>query len=486
MDQWFKDLFDIISSQKKANKIDLLLLELYSEFDILARNRDKDELIEIYNFIKDENPINTNDIVFNKDAFLILKKELMTRLILLNDLSVIDEEIERLIIDNNKKDIKDFHNLWRTNAFIYKYIEDKINDKDLLKKKAKKVEPKPIQEIYSEPIIEETKKEIIEEPSDIHKEAITEEKISLFKSTTPIKKPEPIIKETPKPKKILNHSDAMNLFFDLIARLNAEYDINLDIVKLKQQSNPKRGVYTAVKEYIDRTDINAVALLKMFNLFKEFNEEELIDYLADMSKTVRKVCTFNIGLLSEEYIDEKKKIIEFISENKSDYISLSLCEVILHEFIESKNYNDVVTHSLLKYSTKASLKVPKIIKAHEVSDCIEYFESSVYPKQSRKFDSKNINHLYLAMILSAYLGIYIEREYESDYSKSIKLIVEIANSMIALGNQNLEMIIRTLAKSYISKIYKSATISENYDSWWDRQKEDLNDAKLEAIMNLNE
>ena len=90
------------------------------------------------------------------------------------------------------------------------------------------------------------------------------------------------------------------------------------------------------------------------------------------------------------------------------------------------------------------------------------------------------------MVLAAYLGIYIEREYESDYTKSIKIIDEMANLMISLANDNLKVVIRTLAKYYVRKVYKTATSSDNYDNWWARQKDDLSDAKLEAIMNLNE
>ena len=61
--------------------MDLLLPELYSEFDILARNDNTDELTKIYQYINKKNPFQTIDKTYNKNANTILKKKSLNDLL---------------------------------------------------------------------------------------------------------------------------------------------------------------------------------------------------------------------------------------------------------------------------------------------------------------------------------------------------------------------------------------------------------------------
>ncbi|XFA99021.1 hypothetical protein ACAG96_00220 [Candidatus Izemoplasma sp. B36] len=503
MDQWFKDLFDIIKSQSKTNKMDLLLPELYTEFDILARNRNNSELKEIYKYIKHNNPIKTMDIDFNKKTFLILKKELMLRSILLSDLSVIDEEINDLIITNDQAGINEFINLWKDNLYIYNYLKDKtISEKPKTKKM---VESKPVEidpeinddfdDDIEEDIIEELDEDIFEDESDIIKEEIKEEiktpKPVKELSNIPYEKPKKLEIKKPPKKEIVARDNSQNpelkSFYEFVYKLNGLYNLNVNIEKLKLQKNPRRGVFNMLKEYIDQSEKTAEALLDLFNLIKDFNEYELIGYLANHSKVFMKVCTLNIGLLNEKEIAHKKQLIELVQDEVSEYISLSVCEISLREFIDYQNFSDETIDNINKYAVKASISTPNMVKAFEVVDCIEYFNNSLYPKESRVIDMDNITHLYWSMILACYISIYTERDVESDYTKCIRFITEIALKMIQLiDDDSIKLVIKTLAISYVRRAYNSALKCDNYENWWERQKDDLLDAKLESVYFLNE
>ena len=200
-----------------------------------------------------------------------------------------------------------------------------------------------------------------------------------------------------------------------------------------------------------------------------------------------KVCTLNIGLLNEKEIVNKKQLIELVQDEVAEYISLSTCEISLREFIDYQNYSDETIDNINKYAIKASISAPNMVKAFTVVDCIEYFNNSIYPKQSRVIDLDNITHLYWSMILACYLSIYTERDVESDYTKSIRFITEIALKMIQLiDDDSIKLVIRTLAISYVRRAYNSAVKCDNYENWWERQKDDLLDAKLESVYSLNE
>ncbi|MCK4552459.1 MAG: hypothetical protein KAU02_06020, partial [Tenericutes bacterium] len=124
MDKWFVDLFDIISGQKKTTKMDLLLPELYNEFDILARNDNIEELSEIYQYINDDNPFKTINVEYNNKANVFCKKEVIKRLIILNDYSILDDEFSEILSKNNKKIINDYLEVWRDNIIVTMHLKN--------------------------------------------------------------------------------------------------------------------------------------------------------------------------------------------------------------------------------------------------------------------------------------------------------------------------------------------------------------------------
>ena len=77
MDSWFIELFDIISRQRETLKVEMLLKELYGEFDILVRRHSIQELKEIYYYAEEKNQINTVNIettIDNKNDVIFLVK----------------------------------------------------------------------------------------------------------------------------------------------------------------------------------------------------------------------------------------------------------------------------------------------------------------------------------------------------------------------------------------------------------------------------
>ncbi len=124
MDSWFIELFDIISRQRETLKVEMLLKELYGEFDILVRRHSIQELKEIYYYTEEKNQINTVNVDFNENAGNELKQEILKRLVMLDDLSIPEQILKNLIKTHKERDIVAYINTWKSFSFVYFHLKD--------------------------------------------------------------------------------------------------------------------------------------------------------------------------------------------------------------------------------------------------------------------------------------------------------------------------------------------------------------------------
>ncbi|MBI9009171.1 MAG: hypothetical protein JEZ05_03995 [Tenericutes bacterium] len=178
MDQWFNQLFDIIGRQIESKKVDMLLPEIYSELDIVARKENIIELHEIYEFVNEVNPVKTQDPDYNKLAHDKLKKEILKRHVMLRDMSILSHDLEELLQTHNTKAINKFINNWKESKFVFNYLEEIVFNS---KKPKKAARPEDVQRTVKINI----PKKIIEPVLDVEKEK-------------PVPKPKAVVKEAPK------------------------------------------------------------------------------------------------------------------------------------------------------------------------------------------------------------------------------------------------------------------------------------------------
>lgn len=169
MDQWFLQLFDLIKRQKETRKVEMLLPELYIEFDILARLENSDGLKDIYTHLEELDPFNTDDKIFNKNSYKKLKRELLKRLIILNDLTIIEDEARELVLKDDQKLIKKYLTSWKDHSYVHAFLIDYF-DKYKTSEPPKKLKPKkavketPINDVETS-IEEKIQPEVDLEPS---------------------------------------------------------------------------------------------------------------------------------------------------------------------------------------------------------------------------------------------------------------------------------------------------------------------------------
>lgn len=211
MDQWFNQLFDIIGKQVEYKKVDMLLPEIYSELDIVARKENIIELHEIYDFVNEKNPVKTEDPDYNKLAHDKLKKEILKRHVMLRDMSILSHDLEELLLTNNQRAVNKFISNWKESKFVSNYLEEIVFNS---KKPKKAVRPENVQrtvkvnipKIVKEPVVKEVKEKPVPKPKPIIKEApkkeviadaFLEPEIELKKEVflEPVFEPEPEIKE---------------------------------------------------------------------------------------------------------------------------------------------------------------------------------------------------------------------------------------------------------------------------------------------------
>lgn len=187
MDKWFLQLFELIKRQKDTRKVEMLLPELYIEFDILARLENTDGLKDIYTHLEELDPFNTDDKVFNKNGYKKLKRELLKRLIILNDLTIIEDEARELVLQDDQKRIKKYLTSWKDHSYVHAFLIEYF-DKYSTAKPPKKVKPKKVK---------------LEEPIEEVKEIVKEEKKfeEVFESSP--KEVLEIIQEKPKHKPVI-------------------------------------------------------------------------------------------------------------------------------------------------------------------------------------------------------------------------------------------------------------------------------------------
>lgn len=200
MDQWFNQLFEIIGRQIESKKVNMLLPEILSELDIVARKQNIVELHEIYEFVLAKNPINTNDDDYNKEALERLKKEILKRHVMLRDFGVLSSDLNELMLAKNQKGINKLLSTWKDSKYVYNYLQEIIYNAKQKKKsysperaertvklkptvKAPEKKPAPAPKPKAEKVLKPT----IEKQVEIPTKPVLEIK--------PITKPEPVIEE---------------------------------------------------------------------------------------------------------------------------------------------------------------------------------------------------------------------------------------------------------------------------------------------------
>ena len=205
MDNWFLELLNIINRQSEERKVEMLLPELYSEFDILARNFDGASLKELYEFINTNNPIHTTDKEYNQISLEKLKRNLLKRMVMIDDLSIIEQELLILISNKKRKASKEYVKSWKDYTYVHERLLDLFTSSYSSSRPAKKtvkpdIEPEPEVKdlVIEESIVEETP--LQGEFEEIKDNEATEEDVfeSVIESKPdPEPIPEPIVVEEP-------------------------------------------------------------------------------------------------------------------------------------------------------------------------------------------------------------------------------------------------------------------------------------------------
>lgn len=511
MDNWFKDLFDIVKKQRDPMKLELLMPKIYSEFDILVRDRDIFELEEIFNYINSSNFFNSTNPKQNEKIKLECEQEIIFRLVLLDDFSMLNKTVDDLINNDEPHILNKYLDSWKHKSFIYDYIKNRINsiipiqpDKDISNSRNKKVkEEKPIKDkkteikkiksIETKKVIEKEKAIEVEKP--ILKKPII--KVNLYeddelqssveiieenKEKAPKKTPKkPVVKE---PKKEITETDK-NL--DLIDLIIEKYPIIVNKEKLSNLTNPKFAFYRIVTEYIDSDNRDIDFFIEFVNLCVTNGFMDLVHFIAQKSKALRHVASFNIAFLNEPDIDKCKKLLDFLRDENVDYINTSLNELTLLLYVDNLYQGDEITNNIITETKKVARFVPRLTETYEHTESINFFINNILSPKTRTIDMTNVNHLYWSMVLATYLGIYVFHSKESDYIECMETVTEVSLQLsIHIEDQSMKNILKELALSYVRKIYKAGITSPNYDSWWVRQVDDLRDSKLECLSKLKE
>jgi len=557
MDSWFVELFEILSRQTETMKTDRFLPKLYDEFNVLTRARDIEELQEIYQFTRLKNPIKTTDSSYNDKTYIELKKEIITKLLLLNDFSMLDLDINELLEENNSKKVDEYLKIWKSKTIVYNHLKDivdrhvsttpivkKVPEKVLPKKvevepvTTKKIEPKPepvIKKIEVQPetkpvekpepslpknkiVVEESKpkqeapkvklepkiekpvteikpvpkttpteiKPQVEIPRVVEKKPIPTPTPTIVKSGTPIEevKLESLIpdfreKRIQRPVKQLEFIDFVTLF-----SVNYEIKINLEI--LKNMDNPKPTYFHATVDFVDSKPRNARFFIEMFQFLELYGQEDLKRHIIDRSWALKRLVAFNMALINETDIPTRCELVGMLGDEVEEHVRLSRAENILRRYIEQHHHSDEMSETMKMHATNAAYSAPSMIEAFQATEAIDYFINNVISNKHQLIDIRNLCHVYWSLILAASVGIYVKRSHVSDYTESMDWI---SSSALLLAERieepEVKDSIKVLATSYVTKIYRLGCKSDDYDDWWERQRDDLRESKNDNLASIN-
>jgi len=595
MDSWFEELFDIIKKQKDPDRLELLMLKIYPEFDALVRERKINELEELYQFIRNNELFVSTNETQNLKTKIKCEQELIFRLALLDDFTMLNQLVEDLVIENDQELIKLYLEIWKDKSFIYTYLKERIkkqtssSTKSRKKQKAFKVEipviprERETEYIHPEPEPVPMKKEAKPEP-EFEPEPVTTVEKPKIKETPPIKTPEPIKTEPEKPivkqaeieqkiqktepvkqntikkptKKHIMGQQALEFgstlkqepkvnktekaeksppikpdvpeqtkgkqqielqpepktpkeirpkeptkkafavpkqakqeqlreiwtpdFFEFIDLFIEQYPILINQEKLRQLSTPKPTFFRMVLEFVDSEERSYDFFIKFINFCLSYSMNDLVSYLVDKSHMLRKYASANIAFLNKPDIKKAIQLLYLLEDEIADYITNSFNELKLLRYVDQFYKQDEVTNQLIQQAVNASRFTPKMTELSFHIDSVKYFDNYVFNIKERLIDMTNINHLYWSMILATSICIYVERLTDTDYINSMEWVGETALQLaIHVDNNQMREIIETLALSYIRRIYKAGQSSPEYPNWWDRQIEDMRDAKLGSL-----
>jgi hypothetical protein len=517
MDQWFNQLFEIIGRQNESKKTEMLLPEIYGELDILTRKQNIIELQEIYEFVEKNSPINTEDPIYNKSAYTKLKKEILKRHVMLRDFSVINRDINKLLLTNNQKEINKMLNVWKDSKYVYNYLQETIfNSKQTKKvsrpeqaKKTVKVKPpvvrtKPIEKPEPKPetvepievsIVSDVMKPVLTKKVEVSQKepelrTIVKPKVDSVPEVKVVE-PKPVIEEREtitdaKPVVIVPPKDPYELFFDCIAIISKRYKMTVNVEMLRKLSNPKPNFSRFLLQYIDEQDRNSRFFIELFKLLTEYDLIDLITYILNKSFKIKKLCTYNIGLLNETDLETKYELLDIIVKQDFDFIKMSDYERKVRLYIENLHAKDNTTEDIQKRVFEISKFAPLMMQTFYASDAIGFFKINIDTVQDRIIESDNLSHLYWSMLLAVSLSVYVLRDKYTDFISSMDCIADMANLLIKKTDDlEIKYAVKTLATSYIRRIYKIGTKLPEYEEWWDRHKDDMLESKHKGLAILN-
>lgn len=492
MDSFFDELFQIVKRQVDTNKMDGLLPKVYHEFDVLVQYENNDELNEIYHYVARENPIQTNDSLYNDIFYTQLKKEILKRLFQLNDFTSLNEEIDPIMLEGSEDDIERYLQSWEDSILIYNYLRERTLEP--VQKKTKPL-PKASDSISEEPIKKDTsklvpQKEIVKPkktPKTVEKEPEVWPTYVAPRESAPPRETAKVVKPAPAVRTPAAESPDKFQVLEFVNQFLERYDIVVNREALRKLGNPKPTFFRIVTDYVDLQQRTPYFYIELFLFLEQASYPDLIEHIIARSIRFRKLASVHIGLLQEPEMDSKLKLLDLLKDNETDYIQQSQKEVKLRLFMDGFKQDMETVYTIKKNATAAAIKAPLTVHADFVSGPIHYCKHNILSRGDSIIDESNIAHLYWSMILCACLGIYVTREKVYDFIDAMDCISHSAVLLIQqISNNPIKIIIQDLAKYYIREIYQAATLTNDYDNWWARQKEDLLNSKLNGISKLSE
>ncbi len=486
MDSFFDELFQIVKRQVDTNKMDGLLPKVYHEFDVLV------QLNEIYQYVAKENPIQTSDSLYNGIFYTQLKKEILKRLFQLKDFTSLNEEIDPLILEDSEEAIEEYLQSWEDSILIYNYLRERtlepIKKKPETITKTKASKPKePVKQELPEPVKKEEKVKTKKTTTKVEKEPEAWPTYVAPRVETPRREPAKVVKPAPAVRAPSADSPDKPQVLEFVNQFLERYDIVVNREALRKLGNPKPTFFRIVTDYVDTQRRTPYFYIELFLFLEQASYSDLIQHIIARSIRFRKLASVHIGLLQEPQMDSKLKLLDLLKDDETDYIQQSQKEVKLRLFIDGFKQDMETVYTIKKNATAAAIKAPLTVHADLVSGPIHYCKHNILTKVDSIVDETNIAHLYWSMILCACLGIYVTREKVYDFIDSMDYIAHSAVLLIKQINDiHIKLIIVDLAKYYIREIYKAATLTNDFDNWWTRQKDDLLNSKLNGIRNLTE
>jgi len=145
-----------------------------------------------------------------------------------------------------------------------------------------------------------------------------------------------------------------------------------------------------------------------------------------------------------------------------------------------------MSETMKMHATNAAYSAPSMIEAFQATEAIDYFINNVISNKHQLIDIRNLCHVYWSLILAASVGIYVKRSHVSDYTESMDWI---SSSALLLAERieepEVKDSIKVLATSYVTKIYRLGCKSDDYDDWWERQRDDLRESKNDNLASIN-